>query len=36
MTGVEVSRGWSNYLKTPWVNNVKSDTEYTVKSDEDR
>ena len=26
MTGVAVSREWSNYLKTPWVNNVKSDT----------
>lgn len=25
MTGVAVSREWSNYLKTPWVNNVKSD-----------
>jgi hypothetical protein len=26
MTGVAVSREWSNYLKTPRVNNVKSDT----------
>lgn len=26
MTGVAVSREWSNYLKTPWVNNVKSDS----------
>lgn len=25
MTGVAVSREWSNYLKTPRVNNVKSD-----------
>lgn len=27
MTGVAVSREWSNYLKTPWVNNVKSDSQ---------
>lgn len=27
MTGVAVSREWSNYLKTPRVNSVKSDTD---------
>jgi len=26
MTGVEASRGWSNYLKAAWVNYLKSDS----------
>jgi len=26
MTDVEASRGWSNYLKTAWVNYLKSDS----------